>query len=290
PSLALGSVINEWASNVNSNYNALWVTLTRRMSHGLQFISNYQWSKSLDYSSQDGFNTIDRPSNSLDLRQDYGPSDFDVRHRFTFSGVYDLPFKSNRIVQGWRLAGILSLQSGNPLNILAGNPAAGAGVSSFTGVSGFGVSSIRPDVSGPIPIANQIISSGPLAGNIQWIAPNIVCDPRGVCPAGSIITLPVSLVGGQNVYHFGNLGRNAVLGPNFRDVDMSLTKTTKITERLSNEFRVEAFDLFNHPNFGNPAVRGAVTAANFGVINATRFPNGDSGSARQLQFALKFIF
>ena len=285
PGLALGSVLNDWVSNVNSNYNALWVTLTRRLSHGLQFVANYQWSKSMDYSSQDGFNTIDRPSNSLNLRQDYGPSDFDARHRFTFTGVYDLPFKSNRVVQGWRLAGILTLQSGNPLNILAGNPAAGTGVSSFTGLA-----TIQPDVSGSIPVANQIITSGANAGLIQWIAPNIVCDPRGVCPAGAIITLPVTVVGGQNVYHFGNLSRNAVVGPNFQDVDMSLTKTTKITERLSNEFRVEAFDLFNHPNFGNPSVRGAVTSANFGVINATRFPNGDSGSSRQLQFALKFIF
>ena len=285
PGLALGAVINDWASNINSNYNALWTSLTRRFAHGLQFVANYQWSKSLDYSSQDGFNTIDRPSNSLNLRQDYGRSDFDARHRFTFSGVYDLPFKANRLVNGWRLAGIVSLQSGNPINILAGNPAAGAGVASFTGLA-----TIRPDVNGPIPVVNQIITSGPNTGLVQWIAPNIVCDPRGVCPAGAVITLPVTPVGGQNVYHFGNLGRNAVTGPNFKDVDMSLTKTTKITEHLSNEFRVEAFDLFNHPNLGNPSVRGAVTSANFGVISATRFPNGDSGSARQLQFALKFIF
>ncbi|HEX9121074.1 MAG TPA: hypothetical protein VF840_11095, partial [Terriglobales bacterium] len=76
-----------------------------------------------------------------------------------------------------------------------------------------------------------------------------------------------------------------------KNVDFSLTKTTRITERLRNEFRVEAFDLFNHPNFGNPN-RSAVTSAGntFGVISSTRFPNGDSGSARQLQFALKFIF
>jgi carboxypeptidase family protein/TonB-dependent receptor-like protein len=282
PGLALGPLLNEWVSNGNSNYNALWTTFTRRMARGLQLIANYQWSKSLDYSSQDTFASSDRPSNSLNVRQDYGPSDFDTRHRFTLSGVYDLPFKSNRLVQGWRLSGILTLQSGNPLNILAGNPAHASGVASFTGVA-----SIRPDVSGPIPVVNQLITSGSNAGLIQWVAPGIVCDPTGTCPAGSIITLPVSATG---VYHFGNLSRNALIGPNFRNVDMSLTKTTKITERFSNEFRVETFDLLNHPNFGNPSVRGAVTSANFGVINATRFPNGDSGSSRQLQFALKFIF
>jgi hypothetical protein len=263
------------------------VSATRRLARGLQFVANYTWSKSLDYSSQDTFASVDRPSNSLNVRQDYGPSDFDARHRFTFSSVYELPFHANRVVQGWRLAGILTLQSGNPLNILAGNPAAGTGVSSFTGRA-----SIRPDVSGSIPVVNQIITSGANAGLIQWIAPNIVCDPRGVCPTGSIITIPVAVVGGNNVYHFGNLSRNAVIGPSFKNVDLSLTKSTKITERLQNEFRVEAFDLFNHPNFGNPATRGAVSTAGnlFGVINATRFPNGDSGSARQLQFAVKFIF
>jgi hypothetical protein len=286
PGLALGSVIDDWVSGGNSNYNALWTQLTRRFANGLQFAANYTWSKSLDYNSQDTFASSDRPSNSLNLRQDYGPSDFDARHRFTFNGVYDLPFKANLLVGGWRLGGILTLQSGNPINIIAGNPAAGAAVSSFTGRA-----SIRPDVSGPIPVVNQIIASGPLAGLVQWIAPSIVCDPRGVCPSGAIITIPVTNVAGNNVYHFGNLSRNAVVGPNFKDVDMSLTKTTKITERLSNEFRVEVFDVFNHPNFGNPN-RSAVSTAGttFGVISSTRFPNGDSGSARQLQFALKFIF
>jgi hypothetical protein len=106
--------------------------------------------------------------------------------------------------------------------------------------------------------------------------------------------------------HFGNLGRNAIIGPGFNNVDFSLIKRTRITERISNEFRVEAFDLFNHPNFGQPG-RGAqlvltdptklLSAANplivsptFGVISTTRFATGDSGSSRQLQFAVKIIF
>jgi len=162
-----------------------------------------------------------------------------------------------------------------------------------------GRATIRPNVIGPVQIVNQIITSGPLAGDVQWIAPNSVCDPTGGaagCPAGASLSIPVKQVTNSagklvNVYSFGDMSRNALIGPNFQDVDMSLTKTTKITERLSNEFRLEAFDLFNHPNFGNPGRSAVSTAGNtFGVITATRFPNGDSGSARQLQLALKFIF
>jgi hypothetical protein len=101
--------------------------------------------------------------------------------------------------------------------------------------------------------------------------------------------------------------RNSLTGPDFRDLDLSLAKTTRITERVRVEFRADAFDLFNHPNFGNPQsltaasqTVGPPTPANptgisapstaFGIIRNTRFPNGDSGSSRQLQFGMKFLF
>ena len=289
PGAALGASLTDRVSNGNSNYNALWVTANRHFAKGLQFSANYTWSKSLDYASQAG---AAQPENSLNVRGDYGPSDFDARHRFTFNGVYDLPFKGNRLVDGWRLSGILSLQTGNPLNILAGTPVTIPGISGASASLFTGVATNRPDLIGPVTIVNQAITTGAQAGNIQWLPANSVCDPRlGACAAGTIFALPVATSGTTSIYHFGNLGRNSVIGPDFKNVDMSLTKTTKITERLSNEFRVEAFDLFNHPNFSNPN-RTAVTSAGntFGVINLTRFPNGDSGSARQLQFALKFIF
>jgi hypothetical protein len=103
----------------------------------------------------------------------------------------------------------------------------------------------------------------------------------------------VTPTGTANVYHFGNLRRNTLVGPGFEDVDFSLTKTTKITERFSHEIRLEAFDLFNHPNFGNPASLTALPVgptSSFGVIKATRNPTGDAGSSRQLQIAMKLIF
>lgn len=294
PGLALGSSLTEITSTTNSNYNALWVTLNRHFANGLQFSSTYTWSKSLDDSSRIGFPAA--PENSLNVGGDYGPSDFDARHRLIFSGTYDLPFKGSRLMDGWRLGGILTIQSGNPLNVLAGAPVAGpAGSGILAGSSTLftGVSTNRPDVIGPVSIVNQAITTGAQAGNVQWIAANSVCDPRfGACPAGTSLALPVALsASGVTIYHFGNMGRNALIGPNFRDVDFSLTKSTRVTERLRNEFRLEVFDLFNHPNFGNPNLTTTTSAGNtFGVISSTRTPPGDAGSARQLQFALKFIF
>jgi hypothetical protein len=292
PGAALGTLVVDRVSNGNSNYNALWVTAKKNLAKGLEFSANYTWSKSLDYASQTG---AGQPENSLNVRQDYGLSDFDARNRFVFSGFYELPFKVNRFVDGWRLGGVLTLQSGNPLNILAGAPiagAAGSGIPSGSASLFTGVARNRPDVIGPISIANQIISSGAQAGNIQWLAPNSVCDPRfGPCAAGTSYALPVALVNGVNIYHFGNMQRNSVIGPDFRNLDMSLAKMTKISERLKLELRAEAFDLPNHPNFGNPNLNAVTSAGNtFGVISSTRFPNGDSGSSRQLQFAAKLIF
>jgi len=89
--------------------------------------------------------------------------------------------------------------------------------------------------------------------------------------------------------HFGDLGRNAFTGPRFFNTDFSIIKNTKITERFNLQFRADFFDIFNQANFGNPGLN-TQSPANFGVITATRFPTGDSGSSRQLQFALKLMF
>ena len=100
----------------------------------------------------------------------------------------------------------------------------------------------------------------------------------------------IPVAAGGNVFHFGNMGRNAMLGPAFENLDFSITKTTKLTERIHNEFRVEAFNILNHPNFSNPNTTAQFGSANFGVISAMRGAPGDAGSSRQMQFAMKFIF
>ncbi|MGC1106091.1 MAG: TonB-dependent receptor, partial [Candidatus Acidiferrales bacterium] len=259
------SEIEEVTSNGNSNYNALWATLNKQVAHGFEFLASYTYSKSLDYSSLDFPN--DLPQDSNNLRNEYGPSDFDARNRFVLSGFYTLPFKGNRLVSGWQLALVTQAQSGNPLTAY------------MTGVSGlFPGATIRPDVSGSID--TESVPALPVNGKpfygVQWIAnPTVFSSP---C-TGSGATLACSP---------GNEGRNIIVGPDFLDTDFSLIKDTKITERVGSEFRVEAFDIFNHPNFGDPNLN--VGSSTFGVITSTRFPTGDFGSSRQLQFALKLTF
>jgi hypothetical protein len=272
--------ITQRESGGNSSYNALWVTANKRFAQGLQFNASYTFSKSIDYNSRtnQGITVQD----SYNVRGDRGLSDFDARHRFVINTIYELPFKGNRLVAGWQVSTIVQAQSGNPVNILSGSPA-GANANSLTGLA-----TLRPDLIGPIDRIGKVN---------PWFS-NTVCDPRNpaACPAGSVLAIPIAVVNGANVFHFGSLGRNVVIGPGFSNVDFSVIKNTKITERLRVQFRAEFFDFFNHANFGQPVQPGQANAIalpatpTFGAIQSTRFPTGDSGSSRQVQLALKLIF
>ena len=200
--------------------------------------------------------------NSYNLAGERGSSDFDVRHHFVINSIYDLPFKGNRLVSGWELATIVTAQTGNPFTVVI--PAA-----TVNGIR----NTVRPNISGP-----AIITGDPA----HWFA-----------NAAAIFSTPAAGT-------FGNLGRNTFVGPGFTDVDFSIVKNTKLTERMNLQFRTDAFDLFNHPNFGQPGPFSGRTASvitipvtatsTFGTITATRFPVADSGSSRQLQLALKLQF
>ena len=283
--------ITQTTGNGWSNYNALWASLQKHVSRGLQIDANYAWSKALDETSQN--NSAVSVANSFNIAQDYGPSDYDARHHFTVSAIYDLPFKGNRVVEGWRLSTITSLQSGNPLRVVAGNlpqigPNGAVIAPSASSTTFTGNTNNRPDLLQQVSLVQQIVSAG-----FQWFPNGVssVCDPRVVaCSSSSIFAMPVSLVGGKNVFHFGNLARNSIPGPDFKNADVSLAKVTKITERLNTEFRAEVFDLFNHPNFGNPGLTAQPGSTSFGLITGTRNPTGDSGSSRQIQLSLKLLF
>ena len=175
-----------------------------------------------------------------------GLSDFDARHRFVVSALYELPFHRNQWVDGWQLAAIVQSQSGNPLNIVTTN-------STVNGVAG----TLRPDVVGPINILGQVDA---------WFDTSVFTP----------------------VPRFGNLGRNVVIGPTFNNTDFSITKTTRLAESLRLQLRAEVFDLFNHANFGQPG--NVVGSPSFGRITNTRFPTGESGSSRQIQFAMRLMF
>ncbi|HKE60329.1 MAG TPA: TonB-dependent receptor [Pyrinomonadaceae bacterium] len=243
PGTPLGNVMQVEGSG-NSTYNALWVSATQRLTRGVQFNASYTWSKSLDYNSLSLQGVV--VQNSYDLRRDRGLSDFDARHRFVVSALYELPFKGNQLKSGWQLSAIVQAQSGNPVNIVTSN-------STVNGMA----NTLRPNVSGPININGSVD---------RWF--------------DTTVFTPVA--------DFGNLGRNVVIGPEFSNTDFSVIKNTKLGEQVRMQFRAEFFDLFNHANFGQPG--SVVGTPAFGRIVNTRFPTGESGSSRQIQFALKFIF
>lgn len=225
----------------NSSYNALWVTASQRLARGLQFSASYTWSKSLDYNSFSTGGIVGQ--DSYNLKGDRGLSDFDARHRFVCNGIYDLPLRGNRFLEGWRLAAIVQVQSGSPVNIVTSN-------STVNGIA----NTLRPDVTGPIASIGSVD---------KWFDTSVF----------------------QAAPHFGSLGRNVIIGPGFSNTDFSIIKNTRLGEKLRMQFRAEFFDLFNHANFGPPGI--VVGTPTFGQITSTRFPTGESGSSRQIQFAVK---
>lgn len=286
------NTINQVNSGGNSNYNALWATVNKHVSHGLQFQGSYTYSKSLDYNSlSTGESYIIQ--NAYNPRGDYGSSEFDARHRFVLSGFYELPFKSNRLVSGWQFGVVQQAQTGNPLNpTLAIGPGPGISLT------------VRPD------LLQRVTGTG---NPSQEFSNAVLCEPFNGVPSGGAPAIPACATTpsaafavpctfnstptapGGSTYavvpgscHPGSLGRNAIVGPGFLNTDFSVTKNTKITERFNLQFRSEMFDVFNHPNFGNPVL--TATNKSFGLIQGTRFPTGDFGSARQIQFALKLQF
>jgi hypothetical protein len=252
-----------------SNYKGLWLTANERPMKGLQFNASYTLSKSTDTNSLSTGAIVVQDSNNIANSE--GPSDFDTRHRFVINAIYELPFTGNRAVEGWQLSIVTQAQTGSPVNIVTAIP-------NLTGVN----NTLRPDLIGDASV---------LGSTTQWFNDS-VCDPRiatgaGSCSSGAVFALPVSASG---VYHFGNLGRNAIVGPGFSNTDFSVIKNLTLAGNARLQFRLEAFNIFNQANLGLPGRVAAVGSSSFGVITNTRFPTGDSGSARQIQFAIKALF
>jgi hypothetical protein len=261
PGLSIASNINQVSSSGTSNYNAMWLVLTKNMGHGLSLNMNYNWSKSMDINSlgsQGGLTFQD----SLNPKGNYGLSDFDTRNHYAGTVIYALPFKGNRLVSGYQFSTIVQYQTGNPVNFTAGSD----GYNGLTGV-------VRPNQLGPVSIAK---SQGPIT-NVTYLPASNVCA-TGVT-TGCSLQVPTTI---------GNAQRNAGIGPGFADFDVSAEKDTKIFEGLLFKLRVDAFDILNHPNFGQPS--GNIQSATFGQISSTRFATSDGGSSRQLQLSGKFIF
>jgi len=243
PGEPLGT-ITQVESTGFSSYNGLWMSATKRLSRGLVFDTSYTLSKSLDTNSlnSSGFAV----QNGYDIAGEYGLSDFDARHRFVVSAIYDLPFTGHAFTRGWQLATIVQAQSGNPVNIVTNN-------STLNGVA----NTVRPDLVAPVRITGSVD---------RWFDPSSFAAANG----------------------FGNLRRNAVIGPGFVNSDLSVVKTVTAGPDRVLQLRVDAFDLFNHANFGPPG--NVVGSPMFGKISRTRLPTGEAGSSRQIQLAVKLSY
>jgi hypothetical protein len=249
-----GFGVNLMQSSSNASYNSLQVGVTKRFSYGLQFLASYTYSHSLDDYSGDLSGTSDVtvvPGNQMILNN-YASSDFDRRHRFVLSGIYDLPkfYKGDshfaqQAVNGWQLATVLTLQSGTPFSVL-------------TNANAF-VQARADIVSG----CNPAIGGGVESRLNKYF--NTACFT------------PATALG-----DFGNSGRNILGGPNQKNMDVSIIKFFPVTERMNLEFRTEFFNAFNVVSFANPI--NILASANVGQIVST------TTGPRVIQFALKFSF
>jgi hypothetical protein len=245
-------------SRANSNYHSLQARFQQRLTRGFSALASYTWSKSIDDASNFFTSAGDPnfPQNSLDVAAERGLSNFDVRHRLSLSYSYALPFRRPgdgvvaHLVNGWETFGIVTLQSGRPFTValLSEIDNSGTGRS----ILGFGAND-RPNVVGNAELSNPTTD--------QWFNTAAFAFPA----PGT----------------FGNAGRNILEGPGFQNVNMSLLKNTRLTERVNLQFRAEAFNLFNHPNFNLPD--NFVGSPTFGRITSARDP-------RHIQFGLKLLF
>ena len=255
--------INLLESRANSNYNALQARFQQRLARGFSALASYTWSKSIDDASNFFSSAGDSnfPQNSYNVAAERGRSNFDVSHRLSVSYSYALPFGRNRqyladsgwvstVLSGWETYGIVTLQSGRPFTValLPEIDNSGTGRS----ILGFGAND-RPNVVGNPELSNR--------STLQWFNT-------------AAFTFPA-------LGTFGNAGRNILTGPGFQNVNASLVKNTALTERVNLQFRAEAFNLFNHPNFNLPD--NFLGSPTFGRITSARDP-------RHIQFGLKLLF
>jgi hypothetical protein len=267
--------MDEFATISASNYNALQATLRVQGSHGLSGFAGYTFSKSLDDAS-DGidynFATVALPQNSNDLAAEYGPSNFDARHRFTTALTYQIPRFSGpkRLAEGWELNTIFTAQSGRPVPIVSANDTSAFPNPNYNTQSNYHQ---RPNLVPGVNPINPNWESGP--DTIGYLNANAFAQP----PYGT----------------FGDLGRNAIYGPHYWDWDFALLKNTPLSERVNLQLRGEFFNILNHPNFALPNWTVTPAISPTGLITQTpdvaqTNPGLGGGGPRVIQLAAKFVF
>jgi hypothetical protein len=264
--------IQQVQSSSNSRYNSLQISVTKRFSRGLQLLGAYTFGKSQDYYSGGTINELFAiAGDQSNWRTNYGPSDFDRRHRVVTSFVYDLPkFTSDSsgakwLLNNWQVNGILTLQTGTPFSIIDAPNNNIIQRANFT--SGFSGSvltsgSTQSRLAQYFNTAAFVLSRPILSGAAVGTPNNPAFDPNNP---------------------FGNTARNFLYGPGQKNMDFSIVKFIPIKESVRGEVRAEFFNLFNWANFANPNNNIAVPST-FGRITAT------SAGPRVIQFAFKLDF
>ena len=289
--------INQFESSAFSNYNSLQATLKLRNMHGFTAAFNYTYGHSIDNASdgQDYVPNASQPDNSFQPNRERANSNFDTRHRFTINYMYEFPKASHMqwLLSGWSLDGVVALATGQPVNVNYLFEGDFNGSDEFFG---------RPDVVGN-PFAGQnfpltYLNAAAFAVPCVWAAsPGSV--PGAPSTGGSCV---------PGTQHFGNLPRNAFFGPSYHNWDFSLAKTTRLSERLNMQLRVDFFNILNHTNFSNPLLpsfgvdflNGSLPDVNgrgVGSIPITATPDVGSGNPflggggpRNIQLAVHFTF
>jgi hypothetical protein len=269
-----------------STYHSAQLSVTKRLSRGLQFNTAYTFAKSIDNASADPGSTAgggkpDLPNvgftaqgNAFDTNVNRGVSDFDRPHRFSLSFVYDIPsFGSHsKFLTGWRLSGFGQAQSGLPYSIFA---------TEVTVANPGQYSSLRLGSGGLYRLA---FGRPTLCGTLDDLR-RTGADPTEQAFNPAALCSPMTLAGGYPFNRgFGNLGRNVLRGFSQKRLDLGLAKNTKITESVGLEFRWDVFNVFNNVNFGTPNNVIGETGTDFGKITDT------VGGPRVMQFGMKLKF
>ncbi len=294
--------VTQLSTGANSNYDGLQLTGMQRLGHGLQGQINYTWSHCLDTVSNGGF--LQFSAGGIlsplpgDLARDYGPCDYDIRHNLNAQYVYEFPSNIKphalgELLNGWQISGTAFWHSGVPFSVLS-TPYSANGNGIVNGSGPQFASVVRG-----VPLYDRNPIAGVTQpGTIQWLNPDAfvsAVDPStGACYGGDTP---------QNC-QFGNLGRNALRGPDFVWSDFYLTKWFALTEHVKLRLEGQFFNVFNHPNFGLPSMALAgvpgksSTQTGFGALSYTTSPptgllgvglGGDS-SPRMIAFQSRLEF
>jgi len=282
--------VNMQESKASSTYHALQTSVRANNWHGLTTQANFVWSHSIDDASdsEDFIPNQAQPTNSWNPGAEKGNSSFDIRRRFTWNFAYSLPTWGGgmqKVKNGWGLDGVLNVQDGQPFHLNY----------DFEGdYSGAGQGFDRPDVIGPIrygSVPNNFLDLSSFAAPCTFGFNPGATDESNCIPG---------------TRHFGNMRRNSLRGPSFKEMNFSVFKDTAITERLKLQLRAEFFNIFNHPNFASPILPNFIAdvgspdpltgrqtgfyqlAATGDVGIGNPFLGG--GGPRGVQFAAKFTF